>query len=318
MNMPRALVSSFTSINDQFQEDHLKLCFLWYDEVLFETIGTYDEKRFFERLVKNEADTAKTIRSLTDVIVPLGARVAVDLTDDLVTLKGHTYPRWGKQHENYTYPEPENAEEFAHNRLLEHIAQEHGVSRFNDGWEIEQAEGRARVATDAILLWERVNAELPCMLQTNSDEKLAMTAAQQFSDGLTLPGTPFSLFEATIPSLAQVSWTEVVRLRKQGSLELLRQKIGQAVESAGTDLELAKSLFNKAETQAIEAIVDTNRPRVKRIAIESILSNLPGLPINPFSVLFGLRDTAKSYTRNKDFGWLYLLRDIRRSATPTG
>lgn len=235
---------------------------------------------------------------------------------DVLTRMGHGYPRWGKNYEEYTYPEPENAEQFAHNKLLSHITKEHGVSRFDDEYDIEQAEGRARVAVDAVLLWERVNAELPCMLQTNGDEKLAMIAAQQFSSRTTIPPSPFSLFEMSIPSLKDASWKDVVRLRKDGSLKFLREKIGKSMEKAGSDLELAKSLFDESEMEAIDSIVDKGRPRVIRVAIESILANLPGMVVNPFSVFFGLRDTASACKKHRDLGWLYLLRDIRQTAKP--
>ena len=87
MNTSRALISTWASLTDDFRRDHLKLCFLWYDEILFETIGTYDERRLFEGLVKNEADTGNTIRSLADVILPLAARVGEEITGDLLILQ---------------------------------------------------------------------------------------------------------------------------------------------------------------------------------------------------------------------------------------
>lgn len=316
MVVPRAFVSSITStIDKQFRTDHLKLCFLWYEEVLFETIGRYDERRFFERLLEGEKNKKGIAHVLSDVIIPLGERVSKDITGDVLSRAGHGYPRWGDNYENYTYPEPENGEQFAHNQLLEHIASEHGVQHFEDGYDIEQAEGRARVATDAVLLWERVNNELPCMLQTNGDEKIAMLSAQQFSSGMTITSTPFCLFSAEVPSLDNVSWEQVVHLRKNGHLKSLRDKIGQSFNNANGNLDKARVLFDKSESEAIESIIEGEKPNTKRVAIESILSNIPGLPINPFSLFFGLRDTAKSYTKSNDHGWLYLLRDIRKSTS---
>lgn len=312
MAVPRALVSSITSITDkQFRADHLKLCFLWYEEVLFETIGRYDEGRFFERLLEGEQNSRKLAHALSDVIIPLDKRVGKDITVDVLSRAGHGYPRWGEKYENYTYPEPENGEQFAHNSLLQHIAREHGVQRFEDGYDIEQAEGRARVATDAVLLWERVNNELPCMLQTNGDEKLAMLSAQEFSSGGTVSATPACLFNAEVPSLEKVSWKHVVDFRRNGHIKSLRDKIGQCFEYANCDIDQARALFSKAESEAIEAIVEGEKPHTRRVAIESILANIPGLPINPFSLFFGLRDTAKSFKKSKEHGWLYLLRDIR-------
>lgn len=315
MNTSRALVSSLTSVtDDDFRSDHFKLCVLWYDEVIIETIGDYDEKHFIDGLLKNERNQRSTIHALTDVIRPLDKKLQEHITGDWRSQAQRGYPRWGDNYENYTYPEPENAEQFAHNHLLGLIAQEHGVTRIDDGYFVEQAEGRARVAVDAVALWEGVNSELPCMLQANRDEKAAMTAAKQFASGSSIQDTPFRLFEVAIPSLRDVSWGDMVKFRKNGSLKSLRTKIAQAVANAGSDLELAKSLFDDSERQAIDDMVEKSRPRVKRVAIESILANLPGMVVNPFSVIFGIRDTAAAFKGSQDNGWLYLLRDIKMSA----
>ena len=314
MTIPRALVSSMTSsIDKDFRDDHLKLCFLWYDEVLIETIGQYDERRFYENLLGDEAKERKTAHALSDIVVPLKKRANAELIGSLHDRLGRGYPRWGRDHENYNYPDPENGEQFAHNKLLQHIANEHGVTRFEDGYDIEQAEGRARVAVDAVLLWERVNMELPCMLQTNGDEKLAMLSAQQFSAGEDLAPTPFVLFDTEIPSLEKVTWKKIIEFRRNGSLKSLREKFGKSFDSAGGNLTQAKELFNQSEREAINSIIDDARPNTKRVAVESILANIPGFQFNPFSVFFGLRDTAKSIKKEHDHGWLYLLRDIRKS-----
>lgn len=315
MNTSRALVSHLTSVTDKdFRADHLKLCFLWYDEILIETIGNYDEKRFVERLLQAEPPQRALSHVLSDVIRPLDRQLQEHITGDWRSQAQRGYPRWGKNYENYTYPEPENAEQYAHNYLLGLIAQERGVNRFDDGYDVEQAEGRARIAVDAVTLWEGVNAELPCMFQANQDEKSAMTAAKQFVSASSIQDASFSLLEVAIPSLIDVPWSDIVQFRNNGSLKSLRDKIAQSVASAGADLEAAKSLFDRSEQEAIDAMLERNRPRVKRVAIESILANLPGMAVNPFSLFFGVRDTAEAYKRNQENGWLYLLRDIKRVA----
>ena len=44
-------------------------------------------------------------------------------------------------------------------------------------------------------------------------------------------------------------------------------------------------------------MLERSRPRVKRVAIESILANLPGMAVNPFSLFFGVRDIRRRPTR---------------------
>lgn len=316
MTKSRALVSHLTSVTDEdFRSDHLKLCLLWYDEIIIETIGDYDEKRFISELLQSEHPHRAVSHALSDIIRPLDKKLQEHITGYLRQQAQRGYPRWGDDYENYTYPEPENAEQYAHNSLLEKIAQEHGVSRFDDGYDVGQAEGRARVAVDAVTLWEGVNSELPCMLQANRDEKAAMTAARQFLSGSSTQNASFSLFEIAIPSLLDVTWNEVVQFRKNGNLKSLRDKIAQSVASAGADLEAARSLFGRSEQEAIDAMLESARPRVKRVAIESILANLPGMAVNPFSLFFGIRDTASAHRKNQENGWLYLLRDIKKTAS---
>jgi hypothetical protein len=300
--------------DSDFRSDHLKLCLLWYDEILVETVGEYNADMFIDGLAGTNPVSRAVTHSLSDVIRPLDRQLQDHIAGDLLAQVGRGYPRWGANQENYTYPEPETSEQYAHNHVLGLIAQEHGVRQFEDRYDIEHAEGRARVAVDAVKLWDGVNAEIPCMLQANRDEKAAMMACNQFASCSNIQTTPFQLFETTVPSLERVPWDEIVQIRKNGGLEALRERIAHSVARAGSDVEAAKKLFDGLEQSAMDAIVEKGQPRVKRVAIESILSNVPGLPVNPFSLFFGIRDTAAELKKHREHGWLYLLREIRAAA----
>lgn len=312
MSSSRALASFVTCATDlAFRSDHLKLCVLWYDEVLFESLGSFDQRSFLEGLLADEEGADRTATALSDVLVPLHKLVGNDFLEDLNRSGDPGYPRWGERHENYTYPDPETPERYAHNHLLGRIAAEHGVEKF-EGHEIELAEGRARVAVDAVRLWSRVNRVAPCMLQAGQDEKAAMAAVQQF-EAKVQPLAPATLFEMAVPSLRAVPWKTVLKLRGEKSLGSLRQKMADAVEKAGTNVDDAKKALSGLEQEAMEAIVGAVRPRPRKVGVEAILANVPGLPVmfNPASVYFGVRDTVKAARMERDFGWLYLLRDIR-------
>jgi hypothetical protein len=288
MSTSRALVSLITGLDTTFRTDHLKLCCLWYDEVLLETLREGDEKDLIQQLVENEENASRTAKQLSDAIVPLHARVRHDPLGDFIKEGPRGYPRWGKEQEHYDYPEPEDAEQYAHNQLLRFIEAERGVPDL--GWDIESAEGRARVAVDAVLLWQRVNGELPCMLQAREDEKVAMAAVQEFQSKGSEPVSPVRLLELAIPSLTEVSWDEVLKLRDSRNVSLLRDKIKEAIDQAGTDLDRAKKILDDFERDAVESIVELGRPNVKKVAIESVLSNIPGALVNPYSVFAGARD----------------------------
>jgi len=152
------------------------------------------------------------------------------------------------------------------------------------------------------------------MLQANRDEKEAMVAARRFTAGSAVYDAPYRLFEVAIPSLRNVPWNEIVRFRKDGSLRSLRKKIAESMIKAGSNLESAKSLFKESEQLAVDAIVERGRPQLRRVAIESVLANLPGMAVNPFSAFFGIRDTASEIRANQNHGWVYLLRDIEGAA----
>lgn len=316
MHPNRALFSGWTVTTDEaVRSDHLKLCFLWYDEIVLETIGQYDEARFINGLLQREAVDRAVTHSMTDVIRPLNPGLQRAVAGDLYAQASRGYPRWGKEAENYTYPNPETPAEFAHNKMLELIANEHGVSRFYDGYDIQQAEGRARIAVDAVTLWEGVNTELPCMLQASGDEQAAMVAARQFTSEAAVQEATLRLFEVAVPSLRDVTWRETVAFRKSGSLKSLRHTLSSSIEQSGADIEKASALLQRSEQEMLEAMLEVSRPRLKRVAFEAILSNIPGLAVNPFSLFFGARDTAHHYKRQKDAAWFYLLRDIRAAAT---
>lgn len=138
-----------------------------------------------------------------------------------------------------------------------------------------------------------------------------MTAAQQYGMVGTQAPTPVQLFEMAIPSLVGVPWGRIIELRRNGLMDSLRDKMGAALEQAGTDLNAAKTLLSKVEQDAMDTIVERSRPRPRKVVLEAILANIPKLPANPFSLYYGTRDTVSAMRMKKEFGWLYLLRDIR-------
>ena len=82
-----------------------------------------------------------------------------------------------------------------------------------------------------------VNQELECMLQDNEDEKLAMRAIGDFDQPKNRPPLEaFQLFEVSIPSLANTPWKDVVRIRRQGRFDSLRDRLVRILQSVTSDL----------------------------------------------------------------------------------
>lgn len=310
MNKSRTLVSSFATIEDKFRNDHMKLCFLWHDEIMLETLNDYARNNYASQILNDEKLDRKYVKIFTDVVTPLENKVSKSLLDDFRNSQEHGYPRWGKDWEFFTYPEPKNAKEYAHNSLLEYIQLDWGIEKF-DGADVEQAEGRARVAINAVSLWESVQQEVSCMMEANFDEKLAMNYANFFNTKKDYI-EPFKLFETSVPCLTEVPWSEIIKLKINGNYDSLRNKLKDIMIKTPYDLSFAQSELEKLEQEAIADIVEQYRPNVKKIAIESVLANIPFIPIlNPISGFFGVRDTIFEKKKSNDLSWFYFLRDVK-------
>ena len=314
MKISRSLISCFAAINNDFRNDHLKLCFLWYDEIMIETLNEYGRINYANQILHDEELERKQIQIFTDIVTPLEERVSKGLLDNYRNSEDHTYPRWGENLEKFTYPSPQDAKQYAHNALLAHIQREWEFEEF-DGAAIEQAEGRARVAINAVSLWETVQQEVPCMMEANYDERLAMASANIFNTKEKDPVEPFKLFETSAPSLVGVSWSEIIKLKINGNFDSLRDKLKEVVALTPNDLSAAQDELEKLEQEAIEDIIEKYRPNVKKVAIESVLANIPGIPlVNPAGAFFGVRDTIEEKNKATELSWFYLLRDVRNVA----
>ena len=305
-----ALLSSLHSVEEGFRQDYLKIAFLWHDAILFEEVGRYTVSQLLEGITEGEALNTSQRASLSDVVVPLSTFVEKDVLDVLVKSKAVGYPRWGKDLEHYDYPEPEDAYQFAHNELLRSIEREFGVDRF-EGYDIEQTEGRSRIAVDIIQLWNLVNSICPCLLLANSDEEKAMNAAMSF--GIKAADVPASieLFEASIPSMTSVPWSKIIDVKSKGAFDELRKKIQVVFEKGGQNIAAGTLLLQDTEQQVIDEIVEAHRPKLISTSIKNIAANIPGLLINPVGAYVGAKEIFDEARKARNLGWFYALRDIR-------
>lgn len=308
MDREVALVSTYGAIKDEYREDGLKLAFLWHDEVMIEILSLDEEDKEIDRLVGLGHLQKGDAMAITDVIVPVTRRVSKDLRKRLTALDFRGYPRWGGG-ENFTYPDPSTPEEYAHNELLRKIGREWGGIP-DDG--VEYAEGRARVAVDAVTMWRDVNQEISCSLQASDDERAAMKAVCLFNAPPKSKFMPYKLFEASVPSLKQVPWSEIVRIKKRGNFDNFRSSMRKMVSDCGGDLEYALKRLKSEEEIAFCEIIERYRPAVKPVLAEALWSNVPNIPfVNPVGVYFGWKNVIAEREKAKRFDWCYILRDVR-------
>ena len=309
MKANRTLVSCWTSLDRDFCEDQLKLCFIWYDEILVEPILKDSIDPFINRLLGEERPDKRTAYALTDVLKPLDPRHGRIVSEAL----GHYYPRWGENQQNCTYPEPACAEEHAHNVVLAQLAVDHGVTRIPGG-AVESAEGQARSAVAAAALWRNVNTILPCMLQAASYEKVAMEALATFNSMAQPADVAATVLQISVPSLRRVSWKDVVHLRQSRHLASLRAQIGRVAAATGDDLESAITMFRALEKDAMDEVLEFAEPKFSGVAIESLATLMPSKIATARGALKAGRDTLVANQREADVGWFYMLREIQRVA----
>ena len=79
----RTLVSFIAELSKEFRNDHMKLCFLWYDEIMLEGImNDYRRENYAYQILEGEKISKKQFQIFTDVVVPLQHRISGDLLQD--------------------------------------------------------------------------------------------------------------------------------------------------------------------------------------------------------------------------------------------
>lgn|GEM_PF-2324311 len=107
-------------------------------------------------------------------------------------------------------------------------------------------------------------------------------------------------------------WSSIIAIKKRGDFDSLRGKISDVIFANSGNLDQAQQELLKLEEDAAERIIEENRPNIRKLAIESAISNIPCVPIlNPASIFFGARDVRNEAKKAKNLNWFYVLHDIR-------
>jgi len=308
--MDRAFVSFAGIRSDEEFDEQLKHLFLWFDEVIFEDIGGNDRKRFLDRHINFGSLKFLDRNLLSDSFIPVREAVKLDWDERFRSSLLRGYPRWGEETTEYHYPNPQSPSEMAHNALLKRIEGEHGVVSFEDGYAIEQAEGRARVAVDAVSLWREVANQLPCVLNATPDEEVAIKVFRE-SHVDTGPLPPGEVLSGSLPNLSLLDWSTILQIKRSDGLAALKKKAKEAIAVSGENLQRARREFEDAERDVYEDIIDRSRPRPGRALIEGVLGNIPMGLLNPFSIAFSWRGFSQQVAAEENYAWVYMLRDIR-------
>lgn len=299
------LISDLKLYDEKFISDHLKLCVLWYDEVLLEDIWGMNITDHLLGLNK------KDLFYLTDILLPLKSRVPISIINDYKRNCAmlNYYPRWERDGKLYnTYLRPKTAHEYAYNRIINRLRKQYGYNDYI--YHMEFLEGHALATVKSVKLWEIVNLEIPCMLQTDEYGQIALNATMLYNNLETVEEA-FTLFKLSVPDLTRVPWTKIIELRKKGGFSVLREKLGCILQDSSYNIKNAQRELHTIEQEAINEIIDEYKPKLKRVSIESLVGNIPMPFINPVSILLGAKNIKGEVDKKRKYSWFYLLRDIR-------
>ncbi|MBU8546353.1 MULTISPECIES: hypothetical protein [Roseomonadaceae] len=314
----RCLMSFSAQVEDDFERHHAKVAFLWFENIILDELGRDSFSRTTRRLFGDANLTRSELHDITDAFKPLGSAVGKlntrTISQSRFNIKG--YPRWGQNHENYTYPDPETAAEAAHNAVLAHLEVKWNAGQRFTGIGVEYAEGASRNAVDGVLLWDNVKQIVDCSFHSTDYEKIALLAAVNF--GLVaLPYEPVQLFTTLLPDLSSVSWRDILALRRRHSLSTLRTVVRDVYDCAAGDLMFAQKSFKALQASVYDEIIDKYRPNLIQAVLEGIASNIPtGMLISPISAALAVKSASIEALKERKYGWVYLLRDAKRLGSP--
>ncbi len=117
---------------------------------------------------------------------------------------------------------------------------------------------------------------------------------------------------------AQLSWSQIFRLRESGFVTDFRKKIAEWVMKYGMSDDLAsfQQSLAKMVDEAKYDLIGAVEPNVRGTILSAIGGNLPSpIGVNPISLFGSVRDTMKQHSLKKKFGWLFFIQRCRKMAT---
>ena len=118
-----------------------------------------------------------------------------------------------------------------------------------------------------------------------------------------------------LPSVEELSFDEVLELRRHEYFTSFRSKTAQIVEHILSISNVAeiKRVINEEELKDIKILEDLFRPRSGLKLLRALIGSLPIpiIPLNPVGVYEAI-DTARKETKAaKEVGWLYFVSDFK-------
>lgn len=294
-----AVVDWFSLFSEEFFLTRAKLATIWFDKIVLQVPRKDFVGNMIEALAKRDGTSTETQEAL--------------------------YSVWKSPHDflpRHEFVDPniwdradQSIRDSVSAELQSQVRATYGTAVANTfGEQREIALGGAGYLS-AIEIWKNLNAMEPSTFVANTDGSKLFDAAVESS----VTGEGFHTFSRVasipIPNLASVSWDHVVDLRNSKYLDNFRttlNRIGNQISSLG-DAELA-DLVDNLKSSEMERIVRANEPKLGVAILNGLLDNIPGLPINPYSVGKSALHIKKSIEEKRQSGWLYFLLKMQDSS----
>jgi hypothetical protein len=282
---------------------NLKLATLWFDEIVFQmpkgdVICGLLDAMVLESSLGCSSSTAKELK-----------RIWIDIFKVLPDYKflESALKEDNSKLDKITFDVTNNAtlKEQFNNRLpksgSELFAFYHEVAWANEGLK------------DGVNAWFRINEKSLCTFLPTSREEEVLR--RSFSKALEKKAQDlFSrVITGRIPDLQDISWDEIVSLRKHSFFVNFREKMVELSHQLDTLTEgqSVEKYVEKIYRIEMEEMVQLFRPSPKLSIFNGVASNLPlPLPINPYGIILSANDARKQLAAAKKYGWLYFLMDL--------
>ena len=276
-----------------------KLATLWFDEIILQ-VPTPEFVKFFLYKVPGEPSDPDTLRELEKIWVP-----AHKYQEDYDFLSGP----WKSEHNSLV--------EIVENVTKKEIKKESpNLSETDWAFRYDFAREGAGLL-DTMKLWFDLNDKRACTFLPVWREHLVL---QRLFCKLS-SREPYDLFSSIInckiPNLEAYPWERILELRHHSFFENFRRKVYELhsqIEKEGSGP--AQDFVQRVIVRDMKEMVRFFRPTPNLTLCKAIVGNIPlGIPINPASILFAVKELKKEQDIAKKYGWLYFLLDIEHEVS---
>jgi len=269
-----------------------KLATIWFDKLVLQNTGEDSLEGAINILRETEQFSDATAETLKTIWVPVQTLI----------------PNWAAGNSELLRSSPEDIRETVTTALKKRIRKEYGADFAETYPGIREVAWGSLLYLEAIQIWSTLNKSAPTTIVFNSTnydifETVIKSTVEEksFQSFARVASVP-------IPNLSKLSWDEVLELRHHPYFENFRIKLSMLNDRlAIAQNEEIADLVSEIRIDEMEHIVRAQEPALGRAIINGLLNNIPGLPVNPYSIGSSVYELWKRIRRRKQSGWLYFL-----------